>query len=172
MPLDTSRLPKDALTYTDKQSFKLIQSFRGKDGSDLMSIQTIRSVDSFLSIQDIYTIFELDSEDVQEIQKQCGFRKRNETYTVKPGIKSSLDYVSALLKEMQKQISKSKKFNQVQINQPVQLKQQIHFLLYLLLIFHRMLIQLLLQSSRKKTNRNIMHLLKSQSKTGALNMEI
>ncbi len=73
MSLDTSR------TYTDEQFFKLIQSFCGKDGSDLFSIQDIRFVDSFLSIQDIYTIFELDSEDVQEIQKLCGFRKRNGT---------------------------------------------------------------------------------------------
>jgi len=109
MSLDTSRLPKDALTYTDEQFFKLIQSFCGKDGSDLLSIQAIRSVDSFLSIQDIYSIFELDSDDVQEIQKRCGFRKRNGTYTVKPGIKSSLDYVNALLKEMKKKIGKTKK---------------------------------------------------------------
>jgi hypothetical protein len=108
MSLDTSRLPKDALTYTDEQFFKLIQSFCGKDGSDLLSIQAIRSVDSFLSIQDIYSIFELDSDDVQEIQKRCGFRKRNGTYTVKPGIKSSLDYVNALLKQMKKKIGKTK----------------------------------------------------------------
>jgi hypothetical protein len=70
-----------------------------------LSIQAIRSVDSFLAIQDIYAIFELDSKDVQEIQKQCGFRKRNGTYTVKPGIKSSLDYVSTLLKQMQKRLN-------------------------------------------------------------------
>lgn len=113
MSLDTSRLPKDVLTYTDEKFFKLIRSFCGKDGSDLLSIQAIRSVESFLSIQDIYTIFELDSEDLQEIQKQCGFRKRNGIYTVKPGVKSSLDYVSALLKEMQKQIGKTKKIQPV-----------------------------------------------------------
>jgi hypothetical protein len=113
MSLDTSRLPKDALSYTDEKFFKLIRSFCGKGASDLLSIQAIRSVDSFLSIQDIYTIFELDSEDVQEIQKQCGFRKRNGTYTVKPGIKSSLDYVSNLLKAMQKRMKKTKKNQQV-----------------------------------------------------------
>ena len=111
--LDTSQLPKDALTYTDEKFFKLIRSFCGKDGSDILSIQAIRSVDSFLAIQDIYAIFELDSEDVQEIQKQCGFRKRNGTYTVKPGIKSSLDYVSALLKQMQKQIGRRTKIQSV-----------------------------------------------------------
>ena len=111
--LDTSRLPKDALTYTDEKFFKLIRSFCGKDGSDILSIQSIRSVDSFLAIQDIYAIFELDSEDVQEIQKQCGFRKRNGTYTVKPGIKSSLDYVTALLKQMQKQVGRRTKIQSV-----------------------------------------------------------
>ena len=106
--LDTSRLPKDVLTYTDKQFFEFIQSFCGKDGTDLLSIQAIRSVDSFLSIQDIYSIFELDSDDVQEILKRCGFQKRNGVYTVKPGYKSSLDYVSALLKKMQKNVEKTK----------------------------------------------------------------
>jgi hypothetical protein len=166
MSLDTSRLLKDALTYTDEQFFKLIQSFCGKDGSDLLSIQAIRSVDSFLSIQDIYSIFELDSDDVQEIQKRCGFRKRNGTYTVKPGIKSSLDYVNALLKEMKKKLEKQKQFNQLQLNQ------QLHFLLHLVLIFHIMLIQLLLRSSRKKMKPNIVHLWKNQFKNGALKMQI
>ena len=42
--LDTSRVPKDALTYTDEKFFKLIRSFCGKDGTDLLSIQAIRSV--------------------------------------------------------------------------------------------------------------------------------
>ena len=169
--LDTSRLPKDALTYTDEKFFKLIRSFCGKDGSDILSIQAIRSVDSFLAIQDIYAIFELDSEDVQEIQKQCGFRKRNGTYTVKPGIKSSLDYVSTLLKQMQKQVGRRTKFNQFQLNQSVQLHQQIHFLLHLLLILKQILIQQSLQWSRKKKNLNIVYLFKSQLQIGALQMK-
>jgi len=107
--LEISRLPQDVLTYTDEQFFEFIESFCGKDGSDLLSIQAIRSVDSLLSIQDVYSIFELDSDDVQDIQRRCGFRKRNGTYIVRPGIRSSLDHVSALLKEMKKKIEKTKK---------------------------------------------------------------
>ncbi|CAF3782196.1 unnamed protein product [Rotaria sp. Silwood1] len=93
--LDTSRLPQDVLTYTDKQFYDFIKNFCGQDASDLLSIQAIRSVDSFLSIQDVYSVFELDSDDVKDIQKQCGFQKRNGIYTVRPDyylqFSSSLD---------------------------------------------------------------------------------
>ncbi|CAF1305966.1 unnamed protein product [Rotaria sp. Silwood1] len=82
--LGTSRLPQDVLTYTDKQFYDFIKNFCGQDTSDLLSIQAIRSVDSFLSIQDVYSIFEVDSDDVKNIKKQCGFQKRNGIYTVRP----------------------------------------------------------------------------------------
>jgi len=113
--LDTSKLPQDVITYTDKQFYDFITSFCGQDASDLLSIQAIRFVDSFLTIQDIYSIFELDSEDVKDIQAKCSFKKRNGTYTVKPGIKSTLDHVGALLKEMQKQHVKIKKGQSISV---------------------------------------------------------
>jgi hypothetical protein len=117
--LDTSRLPKDVLTYTDKQFYDFIKSFCGHDASDLISIQAIRSVDSFLSIQDIYSIFELDSDDLKDIQAKCGFKKRNGIYTVRPGIKSTLDHLSALLKEMQKKEGKMKKIQSASVQSTV-----------------------------------------------------
>ncbi|CAF1539515.1 unnamed protein product, partial [Adineta steineri] len=88
--LDTSRLPHDVLTYTDQRFFDFIERFCGKDEADLLSLQAIRSVDSFLAIENVYSIFALDSEDVIQIQTRCGFKNRNGTFTVKPGIKSSL----------------------------------------------------------------------------------
>ena len=92
MLLDISQLPQDVLTYTNKRFFDIIESFCGKDEADLLSIQAIWSVDSFLSIEDVYSIFTVDSEDVIEIQTRCAFKNRNGTFTVKPGIKSSLNY--------------------------------------------------------------------------------
>ena len=111
--VDTSRLPRDVFTYTNEQFFKFIQNFCGTDEADLLSIQSIRSVDSFLSIEDVYSIFALDSDDVKEIQERCGFKNRNGTYTVRPGIKSSLDYIKTLLKEMQKTIVKIKRIQSI-----------------------------------------------------------
>lgn len=113
--LDTSRLPKDVLNYADKQFYDFVKNFCGQDASDLLSIQAIRSVDSFLSVQNVYSIFELDSDDVKDIQKQCGFQKRNGTYTVRPGIKSTLDHFCALMKEMKKRAEKMKKIQSVSI---------------------------------------------------------
>ena len=107
--LDTSRLPRDVLTYTNKRFFDFIQSFCGKDEADLLAIQSIRSVDSFLSVEDVYSIFSLDSEDLDAIQKRCGFRNRNGLCTVRSGIKSSLDYVHDLLKKKQKEAARVKK---------------------------------------------------------------
>jgi hypothetical protein len=109
--VDTSRLPQDVFTYTNERFFKFIQKFCGKDEADLLSIQSIRSVDSFLSIEDAYSIFALDSDDVKEIQERCGFKNRNGTYTVRPGIKSSLHYVKTLLKEAQKRNRQSQTYS-------------------------------------------------------------
>ncbi|CAF3784528.1 unnamed protein product [Rotaria sp. Silwood1] len=109
MLLDISQLPQDVLTYTNKRFFDFIEGFCGKDEADLLSIQAIRSVDSFLFIEDVYSIFTVDSEDVIEIQTRCAFKNRNGTFTVKPGIKSSLNYVLSLLKEMKKEAIKQKK---------------------------------------------------------------
>ncbi|CAF1163020.1 unnamed protein product [Rotaria sordida] len=107
--VDISRLPKDVFTYTNERFYTFIENFCGKDEADLLSIQSIRSVDSFLSIEDAYSIFALDSDDVKEIQTRCGFKNRNGIYTVRPGIKSSLDYVKTLLKEMQKKVVRTKR---------------------------------------------------------------
>lgn len=107
--LDTSRLPRDVLMYNNKRFFDFIESFCGKDEADLLAIQAIRSVDSFLSVEDIYSIFTIDSEDVIEIQTRCAFKNRNGTFIVKPGIKSSLNYALSLLKEMKKETMKKKK---------------------------------------------------------------
>lgn len=111
--VNTSRLPQDVFTYTNEHFFKFIESFCGKDEADLLSIQSIRSVDSFLSIEDAYSIFALDSDDVKEIQERCGFKNRNGTFIVRPGIKSSLDYIKTLLKEMQKKVVKIKRIQSI-----------------------------------------------------------
>ena len=111
-PLHTSRLPHDVFTYINKCFFDFIENFCRQDEAELLVIQDIRSIDSFLSIEDLYSVFALDSEDVDGIQKRCGFKNRNGTCTVRPSIKSSLDYVGALLKQKQKEISKMKKINQ------------------------------------------------------------
>ena len=108
-PLDISRLPQDVLTYTNKRFLDFIQSFCGKDEADLLAIQSIRSVDSFLSVEDMYSIFPLDSEDLDAIQKRCGFRNRNGHFSVRPGIKSSLDYVHGLLTKKQREAARVKK---------------------------------------------------------------
>ncbi|CAF3545015.1 unnamed protein product [Rotaria socialis] len=68
----------------------LLKVFFGKDEADLLSIQAIR-------------------EDVIEIQARCAFKNRNGTFTVKPGIKSSLNYISSLLTEMKTKTTKKKK---------------------------------------------------------------
>jgi len=106
--LDISRLPHDVLTYADKQFYDFITSFCGQDASDLLSIQVIRSVDSFVTIQDIYSIFELESDDFKDIQTRCGFKRKNGTHTVRPGIKSTLDHLIRLLKEKQNKVGKIK----------------------------------------------------------------
>ena len=107
--LGTCRLPQDVLRYSNKRFYDFIESFCGKDEADLLFIQAIRSVDSLLSTEDLYSIFSLDSEDLDTIQKRCGFRNRNDTCTVRPGIRNSLNYITTLLKEKQKEAAKMKK---------------------------------------------------------------
>ncbi len=102
--LNTSCLPKDVLTYIGQHFIDFIRKFCGDDEADLLSAQAIRSVDSFLFIKDLYSIFSLDSEDVDAIKKQCGFKKKDGTFIVKPGIQSSLEYVAALLNEKKKSL--------------------------------------------------------------------
>jgi hypothetical protein len=106
---NTSRLPQDVLSYTRQDFIDFIRKFCGDDEADLLSVQAIRSVDSFLAIKDLYSIFSLDSEDVEAIKKQCGFKKKDGTFIVKPGIKSSLEYVATLLEEKKKECAKTKK---------------------------------------------------------------
>ncbi|CAF1656717.1 unnamed protein product [Rotaria magnacalcarata] len=107
--LDISQLPHDVLIYSNQRFFDFIESFCGKDEADLLSIKAIRSADSFLSVQDVYSIFAIDSENVIEIQARYAFKNRNGTFTVKPGIKSSLNYISSLLTEMKTKTAKRKK---------------------------------------------------------------
>ena len=107
--LDTSQLPPDILSYRNESFYYFIEEFCGKEEADLLSIQAIRSINSLIAIQDVYSIFSVDSEDLVQIQTRCGFRNRDGTFTVKPGIKSSIDHVIALLKEMKKQSTRMAK---------------------------------------------------------------
>ena len=105
--VDTSVLPLDILNYRDDEFYSIVNRLTGSEETELLRIQSIRSVNSFLRIINIFDVLNIDSEEINRIKKDVCFILNDNTYVIKPGIKASMDYLHDLFFRKQREISKN-----------------------------------------------------------------
>jgi hypothetical protein len=105
--VDTKILPSDVFTYHDNDFYSLINQLAGPDETALLKIQGIRTINAFLRTANIFDILNIDSEEIKTIKEQTCFILKNDDYIVKPGIKSSIEYLHDLFSLKQAEIIKN-----------------------------------------------------------------
>ena len=93
---DTSVLPHDILTLQYYQFFHVVKNLVGDTVSELLRIQAIQNVQTFMLVPDITAILKLDSAELENIKRQTCFHLDDGDYVIKVGITGSLKYLREL----------------------------------------------------------------------------
>lgn len=96
---NTNNLPKDVLSYTDDKFYDFVKELLGQSAADLLNIQAINNVPSFLLSDDVCDIIELavESKEIDALREKISFAFRDGTYHVKMGIRNNFMYLNKLL---------------------------------------------------------------------------
>ena len=109
--VDTSILPPEAFAYRDDEFYSLIDLLAGPDEVELLKIQSIRTVHSFLRIANVFDVLDIDSEEINRIKHHICFILKDNTYIIKAGIKGSIEYLRDIFLRKQIELSKISKKN-------------------------------------------------------------
>jgi hypothetical protein len=97
LSVNTSVLPLDVLSFYDDQFYHLVETIAGAAEASLLEVQGIRSVYSFLNTEDVFEILSVQCLALSDVRKLVCLEKIDKTFTVKPGCRSSILYLSQLL---------------------------------------------------------------------------
>ena len=104
--VDTSVLPSDIFGYRDEEFYSIVDQLAGTEEAELLRIQSIRTVNSFLRITNIFDILTIDSKEINNVKRQICFLLDDNTYVIKPGIRGSIEYLRDLFLQKTKELSK------------------------------------------------------------------
>ena len=104
--VDTSILPSNIFGYRDEEFYSIVDQLAGAEEAELQRIQSIRTVNSFLQIADIFDVLTIDSEEINTVKRQICFPLNNNTYVIKPGIRGSIEYLRDLFLKKTRELSK------------------------------------------------------------------
>ncbi|CAF2900819.1 unnamed protein product [Rotaria sp. Silwood2] len=97
LSFDTSILPDDILSFCDEDFYKVVEKIAGSAEATLLQIQGIRSVYSFLNIEDVFAVLSISCSALNDIKRLVCFEADDHTYTVKPGCRANIRYLYQLL---------------------------------------------------------------------------
>ena len=97
LSVDTSVLPTGVLSIYDVQFYDLVERIAGVAVATLLEIQGIRSVYSFLNTDDVFEILSVPCATLNHVRKLVCLEKMDKTFTVMPGCRSGIRYLSQLL---------------------------------------------------------------------------
>lgn len=109
--VDTSVVPSEVFSYREDEFYSLVDQLAGPDEVELLKIQRIRTVNSFLRIANVFDFLDIDSEEINRIKHHICFILNDSTYIIKAGIKGSIEYLRDLFVRKQMEISKNSKKN-------------------------------------------------------------
>ena len=119
--LDTSILPPGALSFYDDNFYNLVKNIAGTTEAILLEIQGIRSVYSFLHIDDIFEILTIQCSALNDIKTTVCLEADDKTFIIKPGYRGNIRYLYQLLhqkhEEYLKEISSKPKRNKPSMSQ-------------------------------------------------------
>lgn len=100
---DTSILPDDVLSFYDDKFYQIVDKIAGPAEAKLLEVQGIRGVYSLLNTEDVFDILSISCAALKGIRKQVCLEADDNTFTVKPGCRSNILFLSQLLRQKHEQ---------------------------------------------------------------------
>lgn len=107
---DLSVLPADLLELKDGAFYDLVQEITSSDEAELLRIQSVRSVHSFMRVN-VLNFFQLDSNDLVPLQSRLAHKRSDGKYVVHLGVRGNIIYLTELFNAFKKQKSKGVQTN-------------------------------------------------------------
>ena len=99
--INTSLLPNDILSYSDTQFYDVAKQIVSNNAANLLECLGIRSAHSLLLIPDVFVIFDINRSALTPLKEKLCLKSDDDTYIVKPGIKSSMNFFYDLIMKNQ-----------------------------------------------------------------------
>lgn len=94
--IDTSVLPTDILTLKDYDFFRVVKQLTSESIVELIRIQAINNVRVFLAVPNILDVVHINSSELNRVRGETCFQLKDGTFTVKCGIRVSIQYLRDL----------------------------------------------------------------------------
>ena len=99
--------------------FHLIESMTSEIEVEILKCQGINNIPALLRSKDLYSIFNIDSEELYDLRKRACLKLNNGQYMIRPAIKDNLEYCMKVFRnELNEQQSQTDHFNEVVNTQP------------------------------------------------------
>ena len=105
--VDTSVISSNIFNYHDDEFYSFIGQLTGLEEAGFLKVQGIRTVNSFLRIENVFDVLTIDAEEINNIKKDICFMLNDNTYIIKSGIKVSFEYLRDLFPRKQKEMCKN-----------------------------------------------------------------
>ncbi|CAF1245709.1 unnamed protein product [Rotaria sordida] len=96
---DTSVLSDAIFTLKGEEFFRVIRPLIGEVACNILEIQMIDSAENFLNTNDIFDIFNYDSDDIDAIKSKSCFKMKDGQYIVRTGVLNNMTYLKTVLKK-------------------------------------------------------------------------
>ena len=98
--VDNDRLlfPDDIFSYENDAFYTFVHHFLGDIEADILRIQCIRNARLLLLVPNIFSLFELECEDLLDLKKRACFVISNLHFVVKPGVRFNIEYLVGLVR--------------------------------------------------------------------------
>ncbi|CAF5176182.1 unnamed protein product, partial [Rotaria magnacalcarata] len=109
--INQNYLPDDIFIYNNERFYDYIKQSYGDDLAGLLSFQAIRNGLHLVetSYDDILSIFQQESEEINKLRQLCCFKISNDKYEIKLGVKLAINSLINLLKIKQEEQNKRKR---------------------------------------------------------------
>ena len=99
--------------------FHLIESMTSEIEVEILKCQGINNIPALLRSKDLYSIFNIDSEELYDLKKRACLKLNNGQYMIRPGIKDNLEYCMKVFRNgLNDQQSQAEHSNQLVNTQP------------------------------------------------------
>ncbi|CAF1462322.1 unnamed protein product [Adineta ricciae] len=104
--INTTTLPSNILDLRDEAFYDFVRQVSGKRVAELLAFQELNGVDSFLGCQDVTAVLRLQSDQLNELKKHTCIILVDGTIPLLPGLGSSINILTKLLKKNRDEINK------------------------------------------------------------------
>jgi len=106
---DLYNLPDDVLFLSKEDFNDLVVEICGKSEANLLKVQGIQNAQSLIRCMNIFSILDIDCDEVNNLKSIVCFQSRNGDYVVKQGVQLNLDNLVDTLKAKHDKYKKKKK---------------------------------------------------------------